>query len=39
MAESRRSGESSSRDQEGDRRRAVVDLELQERLRYKIDFL
>jgi hypothetical protein len=39
MAEYRRSGEPSSRDQEGDRRRAVVDLELQERLRYKIDFL
>jgi hypothetical protein len=39
MAESRRSGDLSSREQEGDRRRAVVDLELQERLRYKIDFL
>jgi hypothetical protein len=39
MAESRRSGDSSSRDQEGDRHQAVVDLELRERLRYKIDFL
>jgi hypothetical protein len=39
MAESRRSRDLSSREQEGDRRRAVVDLELQERLRYKIDFL
>jgi hypothetical protein len=39
MADSRRPEDLSSREQEGDRRHAVMDLELQERLRYKIDFL
>jgi hypothetical protein len=39
MADFRRSSDLSSQGREEDRRRADLDLELQERLRYKIDFL
>jgi hypothetical protein len=39
MVDFRRPGDLSSWEREEDRRRAELDLELQERLRHKIDFL
>jgi hypothetical protein len=39
MADPREGGESSSRGREEDRRRREIDLEMRERLQYKIDLL
>jgi hypothetical protein len=39
MADPQSTGDSSSRDREEDQRRREVDLEMQERLRHKIEFL
>jgi hypothetical protein len=39
MADPREGGESSSRGREEDRRRREIDLEMRERLQYKVDLL